>query len=580
MNTLPEHIQDLARNVEILRKSKDDVDVDMAERKAAASAMQDAFNPEPEDNENPVDETAEINGSVDDDTLRLSYHLVRQRWAKEDRVTATDITPLLQPWDEPPTLSVESFKPTLVDSTSGIRQDVSANTLKLWSDLIKGVESQNTADSADTAGGVTQDMSDLDNDDNDNWEDYEDNDQGTLDPVLTFTTSTTAGSDHIAELKTRFAQDPSPSNITRLITEVIPLNKKQKRTVSMVLYHVMRLQGKPVVEQDQQFLLYVAGEGGTGKSRVIEAVKLGMQLLGREEEMFVTAPTGNAANNVQGSTIHTGLDVAVRGRKQGASRRVQALWRNKNMLVIDEISMVSSKLMDSIDQQCKVVKNLDANSTAVFGGLPVVIALGDFHQFSPVRATALWQKQQGHNEERGQQLWHMFKNVIVLDEQMRQQQDVEFHELLKRARNGCITQADVDRLNTRVISQLESLPDLIFIVRSNRLRHTLNRLQIESFARSRGLKIFVFPARHTRRKRARGSRDLYVDKLLEIQDKSDIKGPGLLLYAQGMPAMALSNISTRLGLVNGARGRAVGVVPDPEGTFPTLLQVSKGSPND
>src|SRR5467141_3468143 len=286
------------------------------------------------------------------------------------------------------------------------------------------------------------------------------------------------------------------------------------------------------------------------------------------------APTGNAANHVQGSTIHSGLDVAVRGRKQGASRRVKELWRNKIMLIIDEISMVSSKLMDSI------VKNLDDSSTAVFGGLPVVIALGDFHQFSPVRANALWQKQQGHNEKRGQQLWHMFKNVMVLDEQMRQQQDVEFHQLLKRARNGSITQADVDRLNTRVVSRLESQPDLTFIIRSNRLRHTLNRQQIESFARSRGQKIFVFPARHTRRKRARGSRDLYVDKLLEIQDNSDIKGPGLLLYAQGMPAMALSNISTRLGLVNGARGRAVGVVPNPEGTFPTLLLVLKGSPND
>ena len=130
------------------------------------------------------------------------------------------------------------------------------------------------------------------------------------------------------------------------------------------------------------------------------------------------------------------------------------------MVVIDEISMVSSKLMDSIDQQCKVVKNLDANSTAVFGGLPVVIALGDFHQFSPVRATALWQKQQSHNEDRGQQLWHMFKNVMILDEQMRQQ---KFHELLKRVRNGCITQADVDRLNTRVLSRLKSQPDLISI---------------------------------------------------------------------------------------------------------------------
>ena len=43
--------------LQILRKSKDDVDVDMAERKAAASAMQDAFNPDPEDIENTVDET-------------------------------------------------------------------------------------------------------------------------------------------------------------------------------------------------------------------------------------------------------------------------------------------------------------------------------------------------------------------------------------------------------------------------------------------------------------------------------------------------------------------------------------------
>ena len=567
VNTLPERVQDLARNVEILRKSKDDVDVDMAERKAAASAMQDAFNPDPEDTENMVDETTEINGSVDDDTLRLSYHLVRQRWAREDRITATDIAPLLRPWDEPPTLSVESFQPILVDSTSSIRQDVSANTLKLWSYLIKGVEAQNAADSVDAASGITQDMMDLDNDDDDDWEDYEDNNNGALDPVLTFTTPTNTGSD-IMELKARLAQDPSPSNITSLITKMIPLNNKQKRTVSMIFYHVMRLQGKPVVENDDQFLLYVAGEGGTGKSRIIEAVRLGMQLMEREEEMLVMAPTGNAANHVQGSTIHTGLDVAVRGRKQGASRRVKALWRNKIMLIIDEISMVSSKLMDSIDKQCKVVKNLDDSSTAVFGGLPVVIALGDFHQFPPVRANALWQKQQGHNEKRGQQLWHMFKNVMVLDEQMRQQQDVEFHQLLKRARNGSITQADVDLLNTRVISQLESQPDLTFIVRSNRLRHTLNRRQIEWFARSRGQKIFVFPARHTRRRKTKGSRDLYVDKLLEIQDRTDIKGPGLLLYTQDMPAMALSNVSTRLGLVNGARGRAVGVIPDPKGTFP------------
>ena len=85
-----------------------------------------------------------------------------------------------------------------------------------------------------------------------------------------------------------------------------------------------------------------------------------------------------------------------------------------------------TKLMDSVDKRCNIIKNLDSNST-VFGGLPVVIGLGDFHQFPPVQARALWQKQESNDEKRGQQLWYMFKNVVVLDNQTRQQQDIGYH---------------------------------------------------------------------------------------------------------------------------------------------------------
>jgi PIF1-like helicase len=102
------------------------------------------------------------------------------------------------------------------------------------------------------------------------------------------------------------------------------------------------------------------------------------------------------------------------------------------------------------------MKSLDSNSSAVFGGLHIVIVLGDFHQFSPIQAKALWQKQETNNEEWGQQLWHMFKDIVILDEQMRQRHDGMYYQLLKHARNGTITQADVDLLNTRVITQLES----------------------------------------------------------------------------------------------------------------------------
>jgi hypothetical protein len=104
-----------------------------------------------------------------------------------------------------------------------------------------------------------------------------------------------------------------------------------------------------------------------------------------------------------------------------------------------------------------------------------------------------------------------------------------------------------------------------------RLRHTINRLKIERFAQSQGQKIFIFPARHTRRKKAKGARDLEVDRLLEVQDSSEVKGPGLLMYLQNMPIGVLSNISTRLGIVNGAQGRAIGVVPDHDGRFYALL---------
>jgi hypothetical protein len=127
--SLPEHVQDFVRNVEILRKSKEDADVDMIERKAAASAMQIAFNPDGDDGDEILDEASDINGSVDDDTLRTSYYLIKRRWAKEDRSITAGFAALQQPWRDLPTISAESFTPIhIFDPTSGIRQDISSTT--------------------------------------------------------------------------------------------------------------------------------------------------------------------------------------------------------------------------------------------------------------------------------------------------------------------------------------------------------------------------------------------------------------------------------------------------------------------
>ena len=138
------------------------------------------------------DELMQMNGAVDDDTLRLSYHLIRQRWTREDRTTAAAISPLKRPWDDPSTLSFESFTPMTVDSMSGIRQDVSSETLDLWSDLIKGTQTSNTADNAHAATNVTQTMHSIDSDDEgDECDSNADDEYAVLEPVLTFDESTT-----------------------------------------------------------------------------------------------------------------------------------------------------------------------------------------------------------------------------------------------------------------------------------------------------------------------------------------------------------------------------------------------------
>ena len=77
-----------------------------------------------------------------------------------------------------------------VDSVPGVRQDVSAETLKLWSHLIKGADTSNATSNADTITSITQNMDDTDSELSDACESNVDNEYAALEPVLTFTDST------------------------------------------------------------------------------------------------------------------------------------------------------------------------------------------------------------------------------------------------------------------------------------------------------------------------------------------------------------------------------------------------------
>lgn len=101
------------------------------------------------------------------------------------------------------------------------------------------------------------------------------------------------------------------------------------------------------------------------------------------------------------------------------------------------------------------------------------------------------------------------------------------------------------------------------VVKLNVLRHHINLVQMEHFARSRTQRIYVFPAQHSR---VKSLSPLYLEDLLQQSDQGTlIPFQGLFFYTLGMPAVLLANICTLLGHVNGTRGDPSGIVVDPTG---------------
>lgn len=365
---------------------------------------------------------------------------------------------------------------------------------------------------------------------------------------------------------------PDSTKLCNAIDRVLLMNEMQRLIVEKVFHSLSKIPNFNCDRIEDQLLLYICGEGGVRKSRIVHAIELGCALLLRDSDLVITAPMGAAADNIGGSTIHTSLAIGVRNR-HGKSNAISNLWTARCIMIVDEISMVKLEMLSNIGKQLAKARGLSNSSTAVFGGLPIVIVMGNFYQFPPIAGRPLWGKPQTDDDHNGKTLWLSFSSVITLTQQMRQQSDPIFTQLLRRARMGALTQADVSKLNEKVVTGLTLSDPLnnIVIVQRNKTRHLINRLQIERFARSVGHDIVIFPAQHSRTKREGGEAILQKD-LFSIQDGDcGATGPGLLYYCKGMPVALLTNMCTALGMVNGARSTAYGIITWPDSKSPNTI---------
>ena len=208
------------------------------------------------------------------------------------------------------------------------------------------------------------------------------------------------------------------------ITVRYSLNIKQSQ-VLLAIANQIKLASCYPNKEENSLLLYCGGEGGTGKSRVIGAIRNFFKAILREDEIVVSATTGVAADNIGGSTIHSLLALRSSRSRISTTER-ENFWMRKSCLIIDEISMLSLRDLERINQHLKILRK---EADIPFGGINAVILCGDLFQFGPIQGYPLYQtniSSEDLENTAGRYLWTQFKTVIILDEQMRQCEDLKY----------------------------------------------------------------------------------------------------------------------------------------------------------
>lgn len=203
--------------------------------------------------------------------------------------------------------------------------------------------------------------------------------------------------------------------------------------------------------EDGKTHVFVTGKAGTGKSTLLEYFRATS-----DKKVVVLAPTGVAAVNVGGQTIHSFFrfkpDITVeKARKTAASARRHKggeLYRKLDTIIIDEVSMVRADLMDSIDQFLRAARGKKA---LPFGGVKMVF-IGDLYQLPPVVTSNERAIFAGHYQSPyffDSRVFDELELELIELEKIYRQKDEHFIKLLNSIRNNSIDEKGIAILNSR-----------------------------------------------------------------------------------------------------------------------------------
>ena len=191
--------------------------------------------------------------------------------------------------------------------------------------------------------------------------------------------------------------------------------------------------------------VFVTGRAGTGKSTLLNHLSWNTK-----KQLAISAPTGVAALNVGGQTIHSLMRLpigVIADHDLDQSRELISLLNSIDTLVIDEISMVNADLMDAIDRALRQARQRKGDP---FGGVQVVL-FGDPYQLAPVPGDV---EERAYFADHYRSMWFFDANVwqeaslrrFELSE-IHRQHELDFKLMLNAVRHGRVTKEIADRLN-------------------------------------------------------------------------------------------------------------------------------------
>ncbi len=386
----------------------------------------------------------------------------------------------------------------------------------------------------------------------------------------------------------------APSSQPTIEVNSAILKADQYRAYDLITWH---LEQTLAGAEPPPLRMILYGEGGTGKSKVIQTVTDAFDARGVGHLLVKAAYTGVAASLINGKTTHNiaampttkKLDTKL---SDSAKSRLQVFWAQVTYLIIDEYSMLSKTFLAILSRNITIAKSGSATFRAghSFGGINVILC-GDLHQFPPVvcaREEYLFYENSLRRDVNpscatrptGRLIYEEFNTVVVLKEQMRVTDPI-WRDVLVHLRQGEMQTRHIKVLRSLILGQAQesigpsdfsTLPwsQACLVTPRHAVRRMWNSEASRKACKLANRHLFHCIAEDTVAGRSLTLAEKYelVDrgKTDNLQQKNDL--PRRIELAIGMQVLVTDNIETDLDLTNGARGEIIDIILHPDEPLP------------